>query len=73
MTDLEMRALDTLRKGIRWKLDGEPCWCPCKRTVAWRDGTKQHTTFCRAASDTYHLLLDEAVANPFPDEKRASA
>ena len=68
MIALEMQALNALTKGIRWKLDDEPCWCACERRVAWRQGRKVHTPFCKEASAVYSALLDEAVANPFPVE-----
>lgn len=64
MTDLEEMALNALTKGIKWRLDDEPCWCGCERRAAWRAGTKMHTPFCRAAAAVYSALLDEAVANP---------
>lgn len=64
MTELEEMALTALGKGIKWRLDDEPCWCSCERRAAWKAGKKQHTTFCRHAAMTYSALLDEAVANP---------
>ena len=64
MTELEEMALQALAKGIRWRLDDEPCWCSCERRAAWKAGKKLHTSFCVAATTAYNALLDEAVANP---------
>lgn len=68
MTDLEEHALQALGLGIKWKLDGEPCWCTCERRKAWKEGKKQHTAFCREAHAVHDRLLDEAVANPPLDD-----
>jgi hypothetical protein len=64
MTDLEEMALQALGSGVKWRLDGEPCWCDCERRAAWQAGTKIHSKFCREASVAYSRLLDEAVSNP---------
>jgi hypothetical protein len=50
---------DALLKGIRWRLDGQPCWCECERRVAWKKGTKLHTSFCVAATEAIALARGE--------------
>jgi hypothetical protein len=56
MSEFEREVLECLRLGIRWRLEGEPCWCTCERLTAWKRGNKLHGEHCLKASALFSLL-----------------
>jgi hypothetical protein len=50
LTLFEKEVLDCLKLGVRWRLNGQRCWCPCQRLVAWKEGHKLHGEHCLQAN-----------------------